>query len=1175
MSNFQFLSPEFRTLQEPAAGAEQLVQVDPRAACMRARHALEQVVLWLYDNDSSLRLPVHDTALNTLMNQIEFRRLVPPYVLDKMHLLRQAGNVAVHGGKQMVQRSDAMALVQELFHTLFWLARTYTRTSDPKQMHADWDSQQVPLLVNAQQAAAEFAQVTKAELKKQEAKFQAQLEQQRQELAAREAQLSAQAATQAERESLLARLDTELAQRQAELASAKAAAIAVDDSHDYNEAETRKRLIDVRLREAGWTFKAADAPPTDKTDKTLYNASVELPVPGMPNQAGEGFADYVLWGQDGKPVAVVEAKRSLKDAEVGRQQAKLYADGLEKHYGQRPLIFYTNGHRTYLWDDLQYPPREVQGFYTQSELALAMERRHSRQSLAAQPIKAEIVERPYQQRAIRAITEAFTQGQRRALLTMATGTGKTRVAVALTDVLMRANWAKRILFLADRVSLVNQATNKGFKPLLANASPVNLLHDKSGQGRVYLSTYPTMMGLIDQIKDDGTRQFGVGHFDMVIIDEAHRSVYQKYGAIFKYFDSLLVGLTATPRDEVDRDTYHLFGLEKGVPTDAYGMNEAVTQGHLVPPKSFSVPLKFVRQGIKYEQLSAEEKEHWESIDWGDDGPPDEVGASEINKFLFNEDTVDKMLKHLMEHGLKVDGGDRLGKTIIFAVNQKHADFIAARFDHHYPHLKGSFAQVITHAASYAQTLIDDFSKSTSAPHIAISVDMLDTGIDVPEVLNLVFFKAVRSKVKFLQMIGRGTRLCLNLFGPGQHKSEFYIFDYCQNFEYFNENPAGASGSVAEPLGKRLFKARLDLLTLLRTPQQTPAAHSVQEKPPVYTHAADLQTALTDELHAEVAAMNPDNFIVRTELDHVQRFAERERWGRLDEADVGQLRNHVAGLPSQRESDHITARLFDLQCVNLQLALLNKEKRFGKLREQVIEIAGRLEVLANVPAVQAEMALIQEVQTEGYWVGITAPIIEHLRRHLRGLIKFIEKQAGTTIYTVLDDQIGEATEVTLKDFSTGINMVQYRKKVEAFIRANANHLAIAKLRLNKPLTPTDLSELERFVYEAPEVEGRERFSETFGEKSLPQFIRSLVGMDRAAAQQAFSQFLDQSRYSSQQIRFVEMIIERLTAHGEIQVSQLYEPPFTAVHSQGLDGTFTNSKDADALVEAVDEMQRLTA
>ncbi len=1171
MSNFQFLLPEFRPLHEPATGAEQLVQSDPRAACMRARHALEQAVLWLYDGDNSLRMP-YEKNLNTLLIQHEFGKLVPPYVLDKMHLIKRLGNLAVHGSRD-VQRAEAMALVQELFHILFWVARTFTLASDPKYIEAQWDAKKVPFLVNAEQAATEAVQFTRAELKKQEEKFQEQLNVRLTELEQREAAMSAQATTLAEREAALAKVDAELAQSRAELAIAKAAAIAVPDTHDYNELETRKLLIDVRLVEAGWKL-GKHLTPRDDT----YNATIEVPIAGMPNTAGEGFADYVLWGKDGKPLAVVEAKRSLKDAETGRQQAKLYADGLERQYGQRPLIFYTNGHQTYLWDDLRYPPRTVQGFYKQDELALAIERRHSRQPLAGIAIKEPIVERVYQKRAIRSITEAFTHGQRRTLLTMATGTGKTRVAVALADVLMRANWAKRVLFLADRVSLVNQATNKGFKPLLPDVSAVNLLTEKNSSGRVYLSTYPTMMGLIDKKADDGTALFGVGHFDLVIVDEAHRSVYQKYGAIFQYFDALLVGLTATPREEVDRDTYHLFGLETGVPTDAYGMNEAVADRFLVPPKSYSVPLKFVREGVKYNELSAEEQEHWESLDWGGDGAPDEVSAGEINKFLFNEDTVDKMLKHLMQNGLKVDGGDRLGKTIIFAVNQKHADFISRRFEHHYPHLKGDFARVITHSVNYPQTLIDDFSstKPVKTPHIAISVDMLDTGIDVPEVLNLVFFKAVRSKVKFLQMIGRGTRLCENLFGPGAHKSEFYVFDFCQNFEYFNENPAGAVANVAEPLGKRLFKARLDLLTLLRTPSLpgTPQQPGVQEQLAPYAQTTDLQNTLTDGLHGEVAAMNQDNFIVRTELEHVQKFAERERWNELGDDAIGQLRNHVAGLPSQLESEHISARLFDLLCVNLQLALLQKERSFAKLRDRVIELAAHLEACANVPAVQAELALIQEVQTEGYWEGITAPILEHLRRHLRGLVKFIERQASSTVYTVLDDEIGEAVEVTLNDYNTGINIAQYRKKVEAFIRANANHMAIAKLRLNKPLTVTDLGELERFVYEAPEVEGRERFSESYGEKPLPHFIRSLVGMDRAAAQQAFARFLDGSRYSSQQIRFVEMIIERLTAHGEISVGQLYDSPFTSIHQQGLDGAF-HGQDADELAEAVNTLQRLVA
>ncbi|NLB59110.1 MAG: DEAD/DEAH box helicase family protein, partial [Gammaproteobacteria bacterium] len=621
-------------------------------------------------------------------------------------------NLAVHGNKR-VGSGDAMRLVRELFHVLFWQARTYTRTSDPKSIVAEWDEKQVPTLVRADEAVA----FTRDELKKQEAKFREEIGQLHASLEEREARLAEQAATLAERESLLAQVDAELAARRAELAEAKAANIAVPDGHDYSEAETRRHFIDVLLREAGWDVGR--------------NAAVEVPLVGMPNRPGEGFADYVLYGSDGKPLAVLEAKRSFRDPDVGRQQAKLYADCLEQMTGQRPLIYYSNGHSTWLWDDLRAPPREVQGFHTADDLALAITRRELQDDPRSLPVNADIAGRPYQQRAVRAMVESLSGGRRAGLLTMATGTGKTRTAIALVDLLMRANWVKRVLFLADRVALVNQATG-AFKAHLPDSSPVNLVTEKDGQGRVFLSTYPTMMGLIEDMDGDRCR-YGIGHFDLVIIDEAHRSVYQKYGAIFRYFDSYLVGLTATPRDEVDRDTYRLFGLETGVPTDTYGLEEAVADGYLVPPRAQSVPVKFVREGIRYDDLPPEEQEHWESLDWGDregeGDPPEEIHASEVNKRLFNEHTVDLMLQHLMEHGLKVDGGDKLGKTIIFAVNQQHAQFIARRFDHHYPHYKGSFARVITHAVNYAQSLIDDFSIAARLPQLAISVDMLDTGID--------------------------------------------------------------------------------------------------------------------------------------------------------------------------------------------------------------------------------------------------------------------------------------------------------------------------------------------------------------------------------------------------------------------------------------------------------------
>jgi type I restriction enzyme, R subunit len=595
-------------------------------------------------------------------------------------------------------------------------------------------------------------------------------------------------------------LDEELKRLRAEIAQAKKASTIQLDTHDYSEAQTRDIFIDLLLKEAGWALDQ----PRDR----------EFEVTRMPNPSGKGFVDYVLWGDDGKPLAIVEAKRTRNDSRIGQQQAKLYADCLETQFGQRPAIFYSNGYEHWLWDDINYPPRQVQGFYKKTELELLVQRRTTRKSLAEATIKPSIAERYYQTRGIRRITEAFEcDKDRKALIVMATGAGKTRTAIALVDMLMRCNWVKRVLFLADRVALVNQAINV-FKKYLPDAAPVNLVTEKDTEGRVFASTYPTMMGLIDDTRD-GQRRFGVGHFDLIIIDEAHRSVFQKYRTIFTYFDSLLLGLTATPKDEIDRNTYGLFDLENGVPTDAYQLEDAVNDGFLVPPLAVSVPLKFQREGINYNELSEAERDEWDALEWDSEGnTPERVEAEAISKWLFNKDTVDKVLEHLMTRGLKVAGGDRLGKTIIFAKNQDHANFIADRFNINYPHFKGEFARVITFKTTYAQTLIDNFSNKDKEPHIAISVDMLDTGIDIPEVVNLVLFKLVRSKTKFWQMLGRGTRRCPDLFGLGQDKQFFYLFDYCQNLEFFQHNPETTNAPISKSLGKQLFTGRLELITEL-------------------------------------------------------------------------------------------------------------------------------------------------------------------------------------------------------------------------------------------------------------------------------------------------------------------------------------------------------------------------
>ena len=1121
MSNFDFLSSEWPDVHESATKAEAATLTDPRTACFYARRALESAVKWVYTADGTLHLPYRDN-LSALIHEPTFKQVAGEAVFNKAKLVNAIGNRAVHESPPLPAAASDAA-IRELFHICYWLAHTYARGPKPSST-LTFDASAIPTTAHASPQTA-------AKLQELETTLQERDERLTELLLGKSA------------------LDAELVRLRAEVAAAKKANEQHADNHDYTEAETRDYFIDMLLHEAGW-------PLDQKEDR-------EYPVTGMPNAKGDGFVDYVLWGDDGKPLALVEAKRTKKSAKLGQRQAELYANCLEAQFGQRPVIFYTNGYDHWLWDDVNYPPRAVQGFFKKGELELMIQRRTSRKSLASAEINSSIVERYYQTRAIRRIGEAFEKDlDRKALVVMATGAGKTRTVIALTDLLMRCNWAKRILFLADRVALVNQAVG-AFKAHLPDASPVNLITDKTGDGRVFVSTYPSMMGLINEL-NDGQRRFGVGHFDLIVIDEAHRSVYQKYRAIFDYFDSLLVGLTATPKDEIDINTYSLFDLERGVPTDAYSLEDAIKDRFLVPPFSRTVPIKFPRQGIAYDDLSDEEKELWDAIEWDEDGTttPTRIESSALNSWLFNEDTVDKALAHLMTRGQHVAGGDRLGKTIIFAKNQAHAQFIIERFDANYPHLKGTFARGIYNSVPYAQSLIDDFSNPAKPPHIAVSVDMLDTGIDIPEVVNLVFLKQVRSKTKFWQMVGRGTRLCPDLFGPGQDKTGFDILDYCENLEFFSQGTPTSEARLVDSLGKRLFTTRLELLTELD--RSGPGTYSTPDED------ASLRDATALVLHDEVASMNVHNFVVRPQRKLVERFSVPNAWKDLSQEDVTALATQVAGLPTEQQAEDEEAKRFDLLMLRLQLALLRHEPGFDRLRDQVRSIAGLLEEQASIPMIQEQLLLIEEIQSDNWWQDVTTAMLEDARKRLRLLVHLIEKQKRKIIYTDFEDEVGAEAEVDLLGFAPQDNFEQFRAKARAFLRAHEDHIAIHRLRTNKALTPSDLAELEVMLVSSGVGDPAAIQKATEDSQGLGLFVRSLVGLDRGAAKEAFADFLVGKTLGANQIHFVDMIINHLTEHGVMSAALLYESPFTDLSPRGPDGLFT-SDEVDALVAVLDNVR----
>lgn len=1113
-SNFQFINNEtWSFLYENARAAEKYAYVDPRSSSVYGRITAEAAIQWMYRNDPALSWPSQRT-FHTLTSETSFRDIVGTQLIHYLDIIRKLGNRAAHPTERMHYRKSFDQL-KFLHAFLEWLVKTY----EDKDLEVNpYDESLIPTTAAESKSYQELIRL------KQE--FEAQQETLRQQQ---------QALEESESEK------RKLAERLAGVEATREKNKGVKPKAPYSEAETRKKFIDILLEEAGWNLE-------DPKVK-------EYEVQGMPNKTGKGYVDYVLWGKDGLPLAVVEAKRTMENERKGRTQAELYANCLEKMTGQRPVIFYTNGFTTWLWDDQMYPPRQVQGFYTQDELARLVLRRTDKKPLKNQAIDKSIAGRYYQEQAIRSVTENWERGRRKSLLVMATGSGKTRTSAAFCKLVMGAGWVKNALFLADRNALVTQAKN-AFNEFLPHLTLTDLTKEKENeQSRMVFSTYPTIMNLIDNEQEDGVRFYSPGHFDLIIIDEAHRSVYFKYKAIFDYFDALLLGLTATPKSDVDHNTYELFDLDNHEPTYDYDLDKAVRDKYLVPPKSISVPLKFHRQGIKYKELSEKDKDEYELQFRDEEGNlPDEIGSAALNDWLFNEKTADLILAYVMENGLKIEGGDKIGKTIIFARSHKHAEFIEDRFNILYPELKGNFLRIIDNYDKHAQSILDDFSEKDKYPQIAVSVDMLDTGVDVPEVLNLVFWKPVKSKAKFWQMIGRGTRLCPDIFGPGQNKEHFLIFDFCENFEFFEQFPEGFKPSAQLPISQKIFRARLEIAEQLRNEQYHDEIHQ------------NYRIELLDHLHKSIQSLDRNKFRVRPFLKELDRFEQREAWLSLSSEDNIILKERLSSLPDPEGEDEL-ARRFDLLTLNLQLAILANSRSQEGLINKIIEIAHDLVKKGNLPAVAQQMPIIKELRKDTFWREIGVTNLEYIRLRMRDLMKFVDREQQKIVYTNFVDQIVDG-DIKVGDPLEGYKPVgNYRQKLKSFVEENRNHLTIRKLNTNQPITTQELEELERLLFSSGELGTKEQFQQAEGkDQPLGAFIRKIIGLDVNAAKESFADFLSSGSLSATQIEFIDEIINHLEVNGTIEPKMLFRSPFTDINEGGLSGVFPDEQ-ADKIVEII--------
>jgi type I restriction enzyme R subunit len=1115
--NFEFLRPHQSELALLAGFAEAYVHPDPVSALVKLRTFAEEFVKDLY---VKLRLPAPVQAnLYELTRERSFENAVPKVILNKLDSLRVHGNKAAHGDR--CSANTALWILREAFELGGWLFVSFCN--------------------GRKDALPQFQEpVSPAQRATDDAQARRERRQILEKLAAQEAQM----------QQLLQELEKSRAQAQTaekaveELAALRAQGQQAADALQFDEAATRQRLIDSLLIAAGWNV--------GESGHSTEQVRQELEIIGQPAASEKGRADYVLMDESEKPLAVIEVKKTAISAEAGRTQARLYADGLEAQYGQRPVIFYSNGFETYIWNDaVRETPRQIHGFYSKDSLEYLIFRRSNRKKLAEVPLDDNIAGRMYQKEAIRRIAERFSNNHRKALSVMATGTGKTRVAVSLCKLLSDARWAKRILFLCDRRELRKQA--KGVFTDYLPGEPLTIVNNSTAKDRdkrIYLATYPAMMKCF--------QSFDPGFFDLVIADESHRSIYNRYRDLFLYFDALQVGLTATPVHLVSRNTYRLFECEDRDPTAYFSYQDAINHrpNYLTPFEVFKTSTQFQREGIKYSQMTEEQRQQIEESE----GDPQSIDydAAQVDRQIFNKDTNRAILRNLMENGIRDGSGSHPGKSIIFARSHKHAVLLQQLFDEMYPQYGGAFCRVIDNYDPRAEQLIDDFKGVGNHPEltIAISVDMLDTGIDIPEVVNLVFAKPLKSYVKFWQMIGRGTRLCPNLFGPGRHKTGFRIFDHWGNFEFFEEKYKETEQAPPKSLLQRLFEARIEL-----------AENALKTQ-----DAATFDTTI-ELLRRDIADLPQGSISVQEKMRDVYSIQQGEALKNFSAATVALLRDTIAPLMQWRNvRAEEKAFEFDLLMTKLQTETLQRSASADNLRETIRQEVATLPV--NINAVREKLPAIEKVRSSAFQNHLPIEELEALRRELRGLMRFREQPpvagAGPKIIDVHEDreQIEYVRHIPKLE---GLELAAYRKRVEEVLQQMIDeNVALQKIRAGRAISAADLEELCNQVASLhPDVDLNDlkvHYPDLADHLDLA--IRSIIGLDAAAVSAHFDYFVQRHPHlNSKQLRFLALLKNHLARYGFIEIERLYEAPFTTVDSNGLDGVFSNDRQVSELLDII--------